>query len=246
MKSTSQPALVEKTAPLGRKRLPVSASRWGGALCLLTAVLSVVSCASLPPLAPLEPALAPAALETCRKPFPDRKVRLVHAMTAVMPGERESAAIGVFSADPATGRFRSVLMTVEGFVLFDIEAGETLQVHRAVPPFDAPAFAPRMAEDIGLAFFSPGDRPEVLGREAGGGLVCRYERSGGETVDVAEIEKTGFEIRLYGAGQDLRKRVRIPHLERPGLPEELEIWGVGWPAYGLKFRLIEAEAIEKE
>ncbi len=54
-------------------------------------------------------------------------------------------------------------MTIEGFVLFDAEAGETLTVHRAVPPFDAPAFAAALAEDIRLAFFSPGGEPAAWG-----------------------------------------------------------------------------------
>jgi hypothetical protein len=213
-------------------------------IVLLAAVLVLGGCAALPPLKPLDPSLESAALEACRRPFLAEKVRLVHAMTVVMPGEREGQAIGVMVADPGTRGFQSVLMTIEGLVLFDIESGRTLIVNRAVPPFDAPAFARRMAEDIGLAFFLPGEKPEAWGREEGGAVACRFARLGGEFVDVLKAEDGAMEIRLYGAGQELRKKVSIPHLEGPGLAEELEIRGTAWPSYSLHLRLIEAEAVE--
>jgi hypothetical protein len=211
---------------------------------LAALLLAVGGCAGLPPLKPLDPSQEPAALESCRRPFLTEKYRLVHSLNAGMPGGREGQAIGVLVADPRTGGIQSVLMTIEGLVLFDIEYDRTLIVHRAVPPFDAPAFARRMAEDIGLAFFPPGGKPAAWGREEGGGVVCRFERAGGEIVDVLKAEDGAVEIRLYGAGQELRKKVSIPHLERPGLADELEIRGTGWPPYSLHLRLIEAEAVE--
>jgi len=210
---------------------------------LLVSMMALGGCAGLPPLKPLDPSLETAALEACRRPFLREKVRLVHELKAVMPGEREGQAIGVLLADPGTSSFQSILMTIEGLVLFDIESGQGLIVHRAVPPFDAPAFARRMAEDIGLAFFSPGERPSAWGREEGGAVVCRFERAGGELVDVLEEENGAMEIRIYGAGQELRKKVSIPHLARPGLAEELEIRGTAWPSYSLHLRLIEAETV---
>ncbi|MDP1992798.1 MAG: hypothetical protein Q8K00_17440, partial [Syntrophales bacterium] len=56
-------------------------------------------------------------------------------------------------ADPRTRRLQMALMTIEGFVLFAAESGETLVVNRAVPPFDSPGFSKPMEEDIRLAFF---------------------------------------------------------------------------------------------
>ena len=210
---------------------------------LLAAVLVLGGCAMLPPLKPLDPSQEPAALDACRRPFLTEKFRLVHELKAVMPGESEGQAIGVLLADPRTGSIRSILMTLEGLVLLDIESGRGLIVNRAVPPFDAPAFARRMAEDIGLAFFSPGGKPAAFGREEGGAAVCRFVRPGGEAVDVITAEDGAMEILLYGAGQELRKKVIIPRLERPGLAGELEIRGTGWPSYNLHLRLIEAEAV---
>ena len=76
-------------------------------------------------------------------------------------------------------------MTIEGFVLFDAEAGKTLTVHRAVPPFDKPAFAAGLAADIRLAFFAPGGEPAVWGRGEEGARICRYELPDGRMEEVS-------------------------------------------------------------
>lgn len=213
---------------------------------ILAAVLAVGGCARLPPLKPLDPALKPAVLEGCRRPFLPVKYRLVHALEALLPDGGKATAIGVLVADPRSRSFRTVLMTIEGLVLFDVESGETLTVNRAVPPFDSPAFARRMAEDIGLAFFAPGGEPAVWGQEEKGFRGCRFARPGGGFVDVLKDEGGVREIRLYGTGQELLKRVKIPILEKPGLADELEIRGCSWPSYTLRLRLLESEAIEPE
>ena len=209
----------------------------------LATILALGECASLPPLKPLDAALKPAVLEECRRPFLPVKYRLVHTLSALLPDGGTTTAIGVLVADPRNGSFRSVLMTLEGFVLFDVEIGAIPSVHRAVPPFDSPAFARRMAEDIGLAFFTPAGEPVLWGQGEKGFRGCRYRRPDGAVVDVLKDDGGATEIRLYGAGQELLKRVKIPFLEKPGLAGALEIRGEGWPSYGLRLRLIEAEEI---
>ena len=228
----------------GNGKVPGAAMRAVVSVSMLALLVFTVGCASLPPLKPLHPAMQPAVLEECRSPFLPVKYRLVHSLEALLPGGGTTTAIGVLVADPRSGSFRSVLMTIEGWVLFDIEGGATPRVHRAVPPFDPPAFARRMAEDIGLAFFAPGGEPALWGEEEKGFRGCRYARPGGGFVDVLKSEAGAREIRLYGTGQELLKRVKIPILEKPGLAEELEIRGESWPSYGLRLRLIEAEAVE--
>jgi len=224
----------------GSAKGPDAALRFALVGCLLF-VFS--GCAALPVLRPFAPAREPAALAACQGPFLTEKVRLVHEIKTVMPGGQEGQAIGVLLADPATGAFRSVLMTIEGLVLFDIESGPGLTIHRAVPPFDAPAFAPGMAEDIRLAFFRPGPTPAALGTDPDGAAVCRFPRPGGETVDVVAAPDGPLEIRLYGAGQALRKKVSIPHPMRSGLSDTIEITGTAWPSYSLYLRLLEAETV---
>ncbi len=229
--------------PPGSGRAPGAVLRALASVSVLVLLLFAGGCAGLPRLKPLDPTMKPAVLEECGRPFLPAKYRLVHSLSALVPGGGTATAIGVLVADPQTGSFRSVLMTLEGWVLFDIEGGATLRVHRAVPPFDPPAFALRMAEDIGLAFFAPGGEPVLWGQGEEGYRGCRYGRPGGGFVDVLKDEGGAREIRLYGAGQELLKRVKIPFLGRPGLADELEIRGEGWSPYALRLRLIEAEEI---
>ena len=213
---------------------------------LLTALV-LSACASLPILKPVGPALKTAVEEGCRRPFLSSKYRLVHALETLMPDGKKGTAIGILVADPQTRRFQTALMTIEGFVLFAAESGETLIVSRAVPPFDSPAFAKSLVEDIRLAFFSPGKEPLAWGRdEKRGALVCRFGRADGGFVDVAAADGGVTEIRLYGAGQDVRKKVKISIREKLGLPETVEIHSQGWRPYTLYLRLIESEALEME
>jgi hypothetical protein len=212
---------------------------------VLALLLMAAGCAGLKPLAPLDPTRKTAVLEGCRRPFLHSKHRLVHALETVMPDGAKGTAVGVLVADPRTQGFRTALMTIEGFVLFDAEAGETLTVHRAVPPFDAPAFAEALAEDIRLAFFTPGGEPAAWGAGEEGAPVCRFERADGRFVEVLTFKGGVMAIRLYGAGQELLKRVTMIFPEGSGLADVLEIRG-GWPPYTLRLRLLESEALNDD
>ncbi len=216
------------------------------ARCLILILLiafTLGACAGLPSLKPLDPALKAVILDGCQRPFLLSKTRLVHALEVVVSDGKVETVIGILVADPRTRRFRAALMTLEGLVLFAAESGETLTVSRAVPPFASPEFAQSLAEDIRLAFFSPGEGLIAWGREEkGGALACRFGRADGQVVDVFSLESGAAEIRLYGAGQNVRKKVTIPSLERTGPAEMLEIGSRGWPSYTLRLRLIESEA----
>ena len=86
-------------------------------------------------------------------------------------------------SSPAAER-RSVLMTLEGFVVFDGEYDGRLTVHRALPPFDSPHFADGLMEDIRLVFFEPEGPVVARGTLRTGGPVRRYRLPDGGTVDV--------------------------------------------------------------
>lgn len=156
----------------------------------------------------------------------------------------ERAAVGLLVADPRTRRFRTVIMTLEGWVLFDATAGETLVVNRSVPPFDGRAFAEALAEDIALAVFPPEGDPVALGRERDGVAVCRFARPDGAHVDVLRTAGNAAEVRLYGTGQGLRKRVKIEAWGGSGPAGAIEIESRAWPSYTLRLRLLEQERLE--
>lgn len=210
---------------------------------LLTLLLAVAGCAGLKPLIPLDPARRAAVLEECRHTFLPGSYRLVHAIETVMPNGSSGTAIGVLVADPGTQGFRTVMMTIEGFVLFDTEAGKTLTVHRAVPPFDKPAFAQGLAADIRLAFFPPAGEPAAWGAGEEGARICRFARPDGALEEIATFPDGGVEIRLYEDGRTVQKKVKVTGLRQPGLAETIEIRG-GWPPYTLRLQLLESEALD--
>lgn len=209
---------------------------------VLLIALAAGGCAAPRALSPLDPALASRVSADCRRPFLKETRRLVHALEAELPDGARGAGIGVLLADPVKGTFRTMLMTVEGWVLFDIEKDRTLNLRRAVPPFDAPGFARRMEEDIGLAFFPPGAAPPDVGLDGDGNPVCRFARQDGREVHVLNRAGGGAEVRLYGQGHELQKSVVIPSFNRDGLAERIEIRSRLWPSYTLRLRLIEGEA----
>lgn len=208
-------------------------------------LLAVAGCAGIKPLTPLDPSRKAAVWEECRRPFLAGSYRLVHALETVMPDGTSGTAVGVLVADPRTQYFRTAMMTIEGFVLFDAEAEKTLRVHRAVPPFDKPAFAGGLAEDIRLAFFPPAGDPASWGEGEEGDRVCRFELPDGGLEEVATLRDGVVRVRLYGAGQQLRKRVKMAPPTGPGLAETVEIRG-GWPPYTLRLRLLESEALDND
>jgi hypothetical protein len=212
-------------------------------LVVIFMLLVVAGCAGLKPLTPLDPARKAAVLEECRRPFLAGSYRLVHALETVMPNGSSGTAVGVLVADPRTQHFRTVMMTIEGFVLFDTEAGKTLTVHRAVPPFDKPAFAEGLADDIRLAFFAPEGEPTAWGEGEEGAWICRYDRPDGGLVEVATERDGTVRVRLHEAGQGIQKRVTMSPPQRPGLSETVEIRG-GWPSYTLRLRLLESEPLD--
>lgn len=210
---------------------------------LLLTVLAAAACTAPHALRPLDPALISTVSAGCQRPFLKETHRFVHALEADMPDGEKGGGIGVLLADPLRRTFRSMLMTIEGWVLFDIEKGETLTVRRAVPPFDSPGFARRMEEDIALAFFPPVEALLALGKTEDGAMVCRFGGDGGRRVDVLDKGGGAMEVLLYDEGQALRKRVVISSFNRDGLAERIEIRSSVWPSYTLHLRLIEGEAI---
>lgn len=206
-------------------------------------ILFMAGCAALPVPTPLDLAANPAALEACRRPFLTEKYRLLHALEIRLPDGSRATALGVLVANPATGRFRTVLMTLEGWVLSDIESGDPPTVHRGVPPLDTMGFARRLTEDIALAFFAPPGMPVAWEKGERGDILCRFPETAGRYTEV-EVKVAGAtEVRLYGTEAVLLKRVMIPSLSRPGLAAILEIRGEGFPSYGLRLRLLEAESL---
>ena len=207
-------------------------------------LLLLASCAGLPPVTPggnelragAEEAVAPGGV------FPDGRWQLLHAIQAELPDERRLVMLGLTVMSSPGRSCRSVLMTLEGFVVFDAEYDGRLSVHRALPPFDSPHFAEGLMEDIRLVFFAPEGPVVARGTLNGGVPVRRYRPPAGGTVDLELLPGDDWRIRRYDASETLTRTVRATHGrgDQNGFPQTVELTAAGGQDYRLTMTLIEA------
>jgi hypothetical protein len=163
-----------------------------------------------------------------------------------MEGGRNFVMMGLTVMSSRLRTIRSVIMTLEGFVVFDGEYDQHLTVHRALPPFDSPHLAEGLMEDIRLIFFEP-DGPLVgCGVLDNGSAVCRHEIPGGSAIDIQSLADNGWELNRYGPSQRLTRTLRVPPGEKHtcGFPERMELIASGGQTYKLVMTLLEAVRLE--
>jgi hypothetical protein len=172
---------------------------------------------------------------------------MVHTIAAELPGQQTRTVIGISVVFPARRSVQAVLMTIEGLVLFNaVYTTQALDVRRALPPFDSPAFALGLMQDVQLLFLSPAAASAESGRLASDGPGCRFERKDGRIVDVVPAADGGWQLFLY-EGRRLQRQVQAEVCrEGPnaGIPCRLELTAHGRLSYHLKMALIEAEPVQ--
>lgn len=180
----------------------------------------------------------------CAAVFPQGGWEFVHTIEFSMADGSGATVLGVTSL--AGDEIACALMTVEGFTLFEAVDREKggLEVRRAVPPFDKPAFAAGLMEDVRTIFRAPSFATVQYGRVAGNNPTCRYTGAEGRITDILPAMAGCWQIRTYGADQALSRSVtgRSCRKERESLiPAYLELKGFGPTNYTLKMTLIHAE-----
>jgi hypothetical protein len=165
------------------------------ALLLVLLALSATACSSRPAIRP-EPPSAFDTYDFCREVFPQRAWTMVHTIASAWPGGRRGIMMGVVSLAPAENAVDCALLSIEGLRLFEARHDGTLTVRRALPPFDRPALAEGMMDDIRLLFFPPGGSPQETGRLPGGAPVCRYRLADG-TEDIVQAPSGEIVIARY-------------------------------------------------
>jgi hypothetical protein len=216
-----------------------------GRLFALIAVLLFLSCARLPAIVPVAGADPCEPIEGCRRIFPTGNWQLLHSIEADLPGGRRSVMMGLTVLSSRRRSNRSVIMSLEGFVVFDGEVNQGLKVHRALPPFDSPGFAEGLMKDIRLIFFQP-EGPAECGKLTDGSTVCRYKNPDGGVVDIV-LRSTGTcESRRYDREQHLIRIVRVPADARigDGMPQSIELTARGKQSYKLIMTLLEAVPLD--
>ena len=234
-----------KTTAVSCIRLPVFPACGAALLALM-----LLACAGLPALEPIGSSSAAGSGADCSDVFLDDSWRMVHAIEPVISGKQAGVVMGITVVVPADGSVEAVIMTLEGLVLFHARsAGGTIEIQRALAPFDSPHFARGLIEDVTLLFLSPEAVKMISGFTAEGIFTCRYIREDGSLVDVGTVPAGGWKIFEYDRRKNLRRQVTAkPQAGCPSgpdvrLPCRIELKARQRPSYTLKMSLMEAERI---
>jgi hypothetical protein len=170
---------------------------------------------------------------------------MVHTITTDLPGQRKGVMIGVVSLAPEKETIECALLSIEGLRLFEARYDGTLTVRRALPPFDRPALAEGMMQDIRLLFFPPEDPPMASGIMPTGDPGCRYVLADGY-LDIVPKPVGNSVLERYDQDRRLIRRVDITHCRPAGadgtetIPCRIHLEALGPNPYRLDLDLIEA------
>ncbi|MGD9330237.1 MAG: hypothetical protein PVJ53_02940 [Desulfobacterales bacterium] len=210
-------------------------------------ILLIASCRSLPAIDPVV-STSEAMAEACEEVFPRRPWRMVHSIKTDLPGGRRGVMIGVVALAPGDRTVACALLSIEGLRLFEAQDDGTLTVRRALPPFDQPALAEGMMQDIRMLFFPPANPPLVSGRMASGNPGCRYALTDGYQ-DIIRQPTGALVIQRYDQRNRLTRRVHITRCrpENAGnseaLPCRIRLEAFQPAEYRLDLELVEARPI---
>jgi hypothetical protein len=208
---------------------------------ILMTVLAV-SCGGLPKISPVVSQNSSEISNKCHMIFPKKEWRFVHAIEADLPGGEKAFMMGITQIAPEQKTIHSILMTIEGLVLFDAVSAGTLTVNRAVPPFDSENFAKGLLADVRLMFLAPDGEPVQRGLTETGSWICRFQ-SLEETTDVVVHQDNSWTIHQYHRHRLRRVIHAHPKKGAEGgiMPETLSLTAA--PEYSLQLKLVEAEPL---
>lgn len=215
-------------------------------IVLAILVLSLVACAAQKPMRlPELTASKDVQSDTaCESVYPRGHWQFVHAIEFFMQDGSGGTVLGVTSL--AGDEITCALMTVEGFTLFEAVSrkGEPLEVRRAVPPFDKPAFAEGLLDDVRAIFLPPAVKNIQYGQLGDKALVCRYAGADGRITDILPSADGCWQIKTYTPELRMDRSIVAQSCKKRGnslIPEHLELTGFRNSGYTLKMTLIQAE-----
>ena len=206
----------------------------------LVIVLLLSACAHMPPIQPAGTDRQYRVEARCRSIYPVGRWQLVHTINVRLRRGYQATLTGVIILSTADSRVHCVLMTLEGFVLFEaVDNGEVV-VKRAFGPFDNPEFAKGVMRDIRLIFLAPEGRMQTAGKFADGTEGCRYRTHDNRFIDVIGAADGSWQIQQY----DPRKTVDVDAVDQRGLSPKLTLEAGGKTSYTLVMILIEAISLQ--
>lgn len=221
-------------------------------LLIVIAVFALTSCHTLPKLHPIASQEKSDLLTKCQSLFLTSKHQLTHSIQATLPDGTTSFLMGILVVSPRSNAFESVIMTIEGLVLFNARyEQEQITIKRGVSYFKSAGFAAGLAHDIKLVFFKPRGGKALLGRTDKGFPTCRFQETDGKIIDLI-LKDDHQEIHLFDQQSVLMRTVKafsgdVGHLSGDAQATPLKIQLTAHDPYGysLVLRLIAAIPIEK-
>jgi len=217
----------------------------------LLGILSVIaSCGTLPQIHPPNGRALSEAAPQCRRLFLQGSWQFQHAIEATLPGGHKSVLMGVSIVSADSGSIHSVLMTIEGLVVFEAEYDRELRILRALSPFNSERFARGLINDIRLIFFKPPGALVETGTLPNGSAVCRYRQPDNQVVDAVRKSDHHWELQAYNRWFTKKRTVDIffnDNFRFDGfhLPNRLKLTSHGFDGYTLDMDLIEAVSLEE-
>lgn len=180
---------------------------------------------------------APEDLKGCLALFPAGPWECIHKIEAVIHEGVSSTLLGVTKGDPAGRKLHTVLLTSEGFILFEAEQlGDKVSILKAVAPFDSAAFAGGLMEAVNLLFLPPQGRPSKWGKRADGAIVCEWKNPDGSRTEILVSTAAKISVR-DGQGDPVKEALLRPPFVQ-GLASSIEFRAYKPAPYRLKMTLL--------
>lgn len=216
---------------------------------ILFVALLVLACAHLPEIREADQNTTHQRTAACLDIFPRGEWQFTHAIEIFPPGGSKQTLLGIVKMSSKARTFHCVMMTLEGFVLFEASYDGAITIHRAISPLDKPGVAEGMIRDILLIFFAPAQPCTSAGFSEDGAWICRYPSGGDESEDILLIPDGTWQIRRYSATHKLLRTVAPiarKDIQPDGPAARVELKAPGLAGYRLRMRLVEAVPLDQE
>ena len=211
-------------------------------ICMLLSSCSIMRSPSMPQLLPV----AEQAQEPCERFFVSGNWQFVHSIHFEQSSGHGITLVGITVLEGT--KLKTVLMGVEGFVLFEAEqnaSGQVLVI-RAMPPFDRTGFAEGLMADVRALFVEPEYSKRIIAKNQKGERVCRYTSGKDRITDVVTASQGWNRIEQYDGNGILQKAItaeKYREVAGASIPEDIVLTALGARAYTLELQLLSADKI---
>jgi len=207
-------------------------------ICLLGFLIFSAGCVPISKTIPISG--SPDDLPGCYALFPSKPWESVHRIEATLRGGGSFSMVGVTKGEPSERQLQSLLLTPEGFILFDAERRNSrITVRKAVPPFDSPAFAKGLMEDVALLFLPPQAKPTSWRRDANGAMICNWEGPEDPHTEITGSTDSGWQILQRDKQGQVIKEVALSGPFVNGLASRMELRASKPASYRLRMTLVQ-------